>query len=100
MKVTLAIVSAALLLASPAAYANSLYAKYCASCHGSDGKGNTKMGKKTGAADYTSAKGQAWSDSQGVKITLNGKGKMKGFKSKISEADAKALVTYIRRFKK
>src|SRR5258708_35863161 len=42
-----------------AADAKALYEKECAKCHGADGKGDTKMGKKLGAKDYTDAKVQA-----------------------------------------
>lgn len=107
MKLHITVLSAALLLASPAAFgdAAAIYAKSCASCHGKDGKGDTKMGKKSGARDYTTAEGQKWSDAEGVKAILegvkaDGKQKMKGFTGKVSEADAKELVAYIRKFKK
>ena len=103
MKLTLSILSAALLVSIPGAFAadaGATYKKHCASCHGADGKGQTKMGKQSGAVDYTTAKGQSWGDAQGVQIILNGKGKMKGFASKgITDADAKALVSFIRKFK-
>ena len=39
--------------------AKALYDQGCAKCHGADGKGDTKMGKKLGAKDYTDAKVQA-----------------------------------------
>ncbi|MGZ4974648.1 MAG: c-type cytochrome, partial [Limisphaerales bacterium] len=39
--------------------AQANYDKQCAKCHGADGKGDTKMGKKLGAKDYTDAKVQA-----------------------------------------
>jgi mono/diheme cytochrome c family protein len=108
MKLQLTILSAALLLASPAAFgdAAALYAKSCASCHGKDGKGDTKMGKKAGARDYTDASVQSsFSDAEGVKAILDGvnkdgKQKMKGFTGKVTEAEAKELVAYIRKFKK
>ena len=107
MKLQLTVLSAALLLATPAAFgdAAAIYAKSCASCHGKDGAGATKMGKKAGARDYTTAEGQKWSDAEGVKailegVTKDGKKKMKGFTGKVSEADAKELVAYIRKFKK
>ena len=107
MKLQLTILSAALLLASPAAFgdAAALYSKSCASCHGKDGTGATKMGKKAGAKDYTTAEGQKWSDEEGVKAILEGvkdgsKTKMKGYTGKITEAEAKELVAYIRKFKK
>lgn len=99
---TTALVSA-LMIAAPAAYggAAETYAKSCASCHGKDGKGQTTMGKKMKVEDYTTAEGQKWSDADGVKVILEGKGKMKGYKAKgIDEAAAKDLVKYIRAFKK
>lgn len=107
MKTQITILSAALLLASPAAFgdAAAIYAKNCASCHGKDGAGATKMGKKAGARDYTTAEGQKWSDDEGVKAILEGvkdggKTKMKGYTGKVTEAEAKELVAYIRKFKK
>jgi len=42
-----------------AADAKALYEQQCAKCHGPDGKGDTKMGKKMGAKDYTNPKVQA-----------------------------------------
>ncbi len=101
-RLTTAALLAAFALAAPAygdAAAN--YKKHCASCHGADGKGQTVMGKKAKAKDYTTAEGQKWSDAEGVKAILDGAGKMKGYKDKgITEADAKALVAYVRKFKK
>ena len=79
---------------------------HCASCHGKDGKGDTVMGKKLGVKGYHDAKVQAaFSDpemeraiKEGVKT--NGKETMKPFGNKLSNADIKALVAYIRSFKK
>jgi mono/diheme cytochrome c family protein len=82
------------------------YKKNCASCHAADGSGNTKMGKKSGARDYRDAKVQAsFSDSVALKaikdgVKKDGKQKMKGYSSKLSDAQMKALVKYIRAFKK
>jgi len=93
-------------LAACAADAKASYEEQCAKCHGSDGKGDTKMGKKLGAKDYTDAKVQAeLKDEAGVKAIKEGlkdkedKTLMKPAEG-ISEADAKALVTYMRTFKK
>ena len=81
--------------------AAALYGKHCKSCHGADGKGQTTMGKKSKARDYTTEEGQKWTDAEGVKAILEGSGKMKGYKEKgITEADAKELVAYVRKFKK
>jgi mono/diheme cytochrome c family protein len=94
------LMAAAVMIAAPA-YGNAVYDKNCASCHGKDGKGQTTMGKKQKAKDYTTADGQKWTDEEGVKAILEGKEKMKGFKDKgIDEAGAKELVKYIRAFKK
>ncbi len=107
MKLQLSVLSIAMLLASPLAFGDvaALYNKSCASCHGKDGAGATKMGKKKGAKDYTTAEGQKWTDAEGVKAILEGvkdggKTKMKGYAAKVTEAEAKELVAYIRKFKK
>jgi cytochrome c6 len=81
-----------------AADAAANWAQNCASCHGKDGSGNTMMGKKLAVKDYT--KEQGFSDAEATNVIKNGKGKMKGFKDKLSDADVKALVAYVRSLKK
>jgi cytochrome c553 len=82
------------------------WAQHCASCHGKDGSGSTMMGKKLGVKDYRDAKVQAaFSDAEAARaikegVKTNGKETMKPFASKLSDADIKALVAYIRSFKK
>ena len=44
---------------SSARSASELYKKYCASCHGKDGRGKTFKGKLTHARDLTD---RAWQD--------------------------------------
>ena len=78
--------------------AGALWNQHCASCHGKDGSGGTAMGKKLGVKDYT--KDQSFSDAEAEKVIKDGKGKMKGFKGKVSDDDAKALVAYVRSLKK
>lgn len=97
------LVLAALVLATPAANADvtAVYRKHCASCHGNDGSGNTRMGKKSGARDYRDAKVQAsFSDAEALEAIKKGKKKMKAFSGKVSDAEAKELVKYIRAFKR
>ena len=78
-----------------------LWAKNCASCHAKDGTGNTIMGKKSGVDDYTDAKFQAkFTDAEGLAIIKNGKGKMKGFADKLTDPEIKAMLAYVRAFKK
>src|SRR5208282_1990744 len=78
----------------------------CAKCHGVDGKGQTKMGQKLGAKDYTDPKVQdALKDEAGIKAIkeglkdADGKTLMKASEG-VSDADAKGLVAYMRTFKK
>jgi mono/diheme cytochrome c family protein len=90
-----------------AADAKELWTKNCAKCHGEDGKGKTKMGEKVGVKDYTDAKVQAElkdpemakAIKEGVKEKDSDKVKMKGFPD-LSDDEVKALVTYVRAFKK
>jgi mono/diheme cytochrome c family protein len=93
-------------LSARAGDAKALYESDCAKCHGSDGKGQTKMGQKLGAKDYTDPKVQdALKDDAGVKAIkeglkdADGKTLMKP-SDEISDSDAKALVAYMRTFKK
>ena len=92
---TIIIASAGISLAADAA-AN--WNQLCASCHGKDGSGTTTMGKKLGVKDYS--KSQGFSDAEAANVIKNGKGKMKGYKAKLSDADVKALVAYVRSLKK
>ncbi len=89
-----------------AADAKALYEKECAKCHGTDGKGDTKMGKKLGAKDYTDAKVQAeLKDDAAFKSIKEGlkdkedKTLMKPIEG-ATDDEIKGLVTYMRTFKK
>ena len=103
MKMKMSLISIAFLLAAPAAFGDiaEVYVKNCASCHAKDGTGNTVMGKKSKARDYTDAKVQAsFTDAEALKVILEGKDKMKGYKDKITAEEAAAQVKFIRAFKK
>ncbi len=88
-----------------AADAKANWDTLCAKCHGADGKGQTKMGQKLGAKDYTDAKVQAAlkddvaikSIKEGLKAD-DGKTLMKPAEG-LSDDDIKALVAYMRTFK-
>jgi cytochrome c553 len=93
-------------LSASAADAKATYEKDCAKCHGADGKGETKMGKKKGAKDYTTAKVQ-----DELKDDAAFKAIKEGYKDKegnevmkasdgLSDDEIKALVAYMRKFKK
>lgn len=92
--------------AASAADAQANWTKHCASCHGKDGKGQTKAGKTAGVKDQTDAQYQAnlkddkafTSIKQGMKD--NGKEQMKPFAEKLSDDEIKALIAHVRSFKK
>ena len=95
---TLAAVSAS------AADAKETWEKTCAKCHGMDGKGETKIGKKLEVKDFTDAKVQAsLKDEDMLKAIKEGvrdgeKLKMKPAEG-IDDAGAKALVAHVRSLK-
>ena len=99
-------VAASAALSANAADAKALYEKECTKCHGSDGKGDTKMGKKLGAKDYTDAKVQAeLKDDAAIKAIKDGlkdkdgKTLMKPAEG-MTDDDIKGLVGHMRTFKK
>jgi cytochrome c551/c552 len=106
----LAIVTAALFLAAIASAsagdAKEIWDKQCAKCHGPDGKGETKMGKKLGLKDFSDAKVQAeLKDEEMLKAIKEGVKDKEGVvrmkpAEGVSDDDAKALVQYVRGLKK
>jgi|SRR6185369_2266937 len=82
----------------------AVYADNCTKCHGDDGKGQTKMGQKFQVRDYTDAKVQeSFTDDKGFKAVKEGLKKddqtlMKAYE--LPDADIKAVITYMRTFKK
>jgi cytochrome c553 len=93
-------------LSASAADAKATYEKDCAKCHGTDGKGDTKMGKKYNAKDYTDAKVQEeLKDEAAIKAIKEGykdkEGKVVMKPSEgLSDEEIKGLVAYMRKFKK
>jgi mono/diheme cytochrome c family protein len=102
--------STALLIAGAvslrAAEAKETWEKDCAKCHGADGKGKTRMGERLGVKDYTDPKVQdAMTDADMTKaikegVKQEGTTKMKAFGDTLSDDEIKALVKYVRDFKK
>jgi len=99
-------ISATALLSAAAGDAKETYEKACAKCHGKEGKGDTKMGQKSGCKDYSDPKVQAaLKDDEAFKVIKEG---LKDKEGKVlmkpaedlSDADIKALVAYMRTFKK
>lgn len=76
------------------------YKTKCAMCHGADGKGDTPAGKKMGAHDFASPEVQKMTDAELVSLTAKGKNKMPAYEKKLSDAEIKDLVAYIRQLAK
>jgi mono/diheme cytochrome c family protein len=102
---TLVLAVAAVTSAS-AAEVKANWDKHCLKCHGADGKGATRMGRQSGVKDYTDPKVQAeMKDENAIKvikegIVEKGKKKMEPYGDKLTDDEIKALIAYMRGFKK
>lgn len=99
----IALFSILLALALPpiaAADAAADYKAKCQGCHGPGGNPSEGMAKSMGMKPLGSADVQGMSDGDLTNTIANGKGKMKGFKGTLSDAQIKDLVGYIRTLKK
>lgn len=96
---------AAMVVSASAADVKENWDKSCKKCHGADGKGDTPMGKKLDMKDFTDAKYQAsLKDEAMLKAIKEGvkdgdKVRMKAVEG-LSDEEMKALVAYVRAFKK
>jgi cytochrome c553 len=95
-----------LAMATGAAEVQANWDKHCVKCHAKDGQGNTRMGRQSGAKDYTNPKVQAeLTDEKAFKaikegIADKGKEKMKAYGAELSDEEIKALIAHVRTFKK
>lgn len=71
----------------------AIFKANCAICHGADGK---KVNKVMKIQDLTSPAVQEKSDEELAGVTANGKGKMPGFKSRLSADEIQAVISHIR----
>ena len=101
---TMAILGTAAFSAA-AADAKANWEKHCLKCHGADGKGDTKLGKKAGVKDMTDAKYQGdLKDDKAFKSIKDGikdgeKIVMKPAEG-LSDEEIRALIAHVRSFKK
>jgi cytochrome c553 len=88
-----------------AASASENFDTHCAKCHGPDGKGQTKMGKRLGAHDMTTDAYKKEFDEAKAFTMLkeglkrDGKEIKKSFASELSDADLKALIAHVKTLK-
>ena len=75
------------------------YKAKCQMCHGPGGVPSAGMAKSMGLTALGGAAVQGMSDADLTAVINNGKGKMTGFKGKLTDAQIKDLVGYIRTLK-
>jgi cytochrome c6 len=99
--VVLVVMMALLITAAPMlADGAATYKAKCAMCHGPDGAGQTAMGKNMKLRDLGSAEVQKATDAEWTKLITDGKGKMPAYKGKLSDAEIKAVIAFMRTLKK
>jgi len=76
------------------------YKAKCAMCHGADGLAATPMGKSMKILSFKDAAMVKASDAQLTASTKNGKGKMPAYAGKLTDAQIKDVVNYIRTLQK
>ncbi|WP_352431271.1 c-type cytochrome [Pyrinomonas sp.] len=80
-----------------AARGKELYLQNCARCHGSDGRGETPLGRRLQASDLTDPEWQ-WemSDRRIAEVITNGEERMPAFGRKLSAEDVALVVAHVR----
>ena len=87
-------------MAAEAQAGKELFTKNCGGCHGADGKGNPAMAKALGdkGLNIVSPEVKQQSDEQLLKVISEGAGKMPA--SKLSKAEQKQALDYVRSLQK
>lgn len=109
MRILSCFAAAALFLLATPAFAEGegpdvakLYKVNCSGCHGKDGKGQTKIGKKLGVPDFTDAGWQAKHDKAkvvtAIKDGVEGT-KMKSFSKRLKPEQIDAVADFVKAFK-
>jgi len=76
------------------------YKAKCAMCHGADGLAATPMGKSMKIISFKDPSMVKAPDAQLIASTTNGKGKMPAYKGKLTDAQIKDVIAYIRTLQK
>ena len=76
------------------------YKSKCMMCHGADGTASTPAGKAMGVPSFASPDLVKASDADLIAATTNGKGKMPAYSGKLTAAQIKDVVAYIRTLQK
>jgi len=76
------------------------YKAKCVSCHGADGLATSPIAKSLKVLSFKDPAMVKASDAQFIASTTNGKGKMPAYNGKLTGAQIKDLVAYIRTLQK
>jgi len=74
----------------------AVYKAKCVGCHGADGAGATAAGKATKARDFCADEVKKESDDEWTSIIVKGRNKMPGYDKKLTDAEIREVVAYIR----
>lgn len=77
-----------------------IYKAKCAMCHGVDGLAATPMAKNLKVLSFKAPEMVKATDAQFIASTKNGKGKMPAYTGKLTDAQIKDVVSYIRTLQK
>ena len=76
------------------------YKSKCAMCHGADGLGNTPAGKAMKVRSLKSPEDVKAADAELIRQTKQGVGKMPAYAGKLTDAQVRDVVSYIRTLQK
>jgi mono/diheme cytochrome c family protein len=76
------------------------YKAKCLMCHGATGLGDSPAGKALKAASFRDPAAVKASDTELIGIVTKGKNKMPAYEGKLTDAQIKAAVAYIRTLQK
>jgi mono/diheme cytochrome c family protein len=77
-----------------------VYKAKCAMCHGADGLATTPTAKNFKVLSFKAPEMVKASDAQFITSTKDGKGKMPAYKDKLTDAQVKDVISYIRTLQK
>jgi len=76
------------------------YTAKCQMCHGPDGTAATPVGKMMKVPSFKSPAAKAASEASLIAITKDGKGKMPSYNGKLTDAQIREVISYIRTLQK
>jgi mono/diheme cytochrome c family protein len=100
---TAAMILLAISISAPAmaqASGADTYKAKCAMCHGADGLAATPMAKNLKVLSFKAPEMVKATDAQFLASTTNGKGKMPAYKGKLTDAQIKDVLAYVRTLQK